>query len=415
MKIRLLFIAICVMFFSMLGLDAQTANAPNMGNATNFALYTVNGAITNTGSTNVLGDIGSPVGTISGFGTIDGTIYDQSSANYLSTVTTDVQNASKFLNNLTPTVTIPTSITMGTLTPLTLDSGVYSISGAVTIDTLVLDAQNNPNARFIFNINGALTTNPSSRILIINQAAALNIFFNTTGGAVVLHSNSVFVGTIIADGAISLDDGASLTGRAASLSGAIVSQNSVMKGASQAAELPITLLSFTATNQNGNALLNWETASETNSKSFTVEYSDAPNGTWKKNSVIAAAVNSNTVKNYSVLDNNVSKGYNYYRLRSTDIDGTFTLSNVAVVYFKDGTATTINAYPNPIVNNLTITGLTQNCNMELIDMSGKTLIVQTANNNGIDLMETSRLARGLYILKTTSAQGVTTTIKINKL
>jgi len=99
---------------------------------------------------------------------------------------------------------------------------VYQNLAASSIaGTLTLDAQNNPNAVFIFKVGGAFTSAANSTIVLINGANADNIFW-VAEGAVAFAANTVIKGTFIShSGAISLGLNTNLRGRALTLAGAI--------------------------------------------------------------------------------------------------------------------------------------------------------------------------------------------------
>jgi hypothetical protein len=60
----------------------------NLGTAANFILFTSAGAVDNTGSSTLTGDIGSDLGDISGFGeaTVNGSFYNADSVTALAKV-----------------------------------------------------------------------------------------------------------------------------------------------------------------------------------------------------------------------------------------------------------------------------------------------------------------------------------------
>jgi hypothetical protein len=62
--------------------------------------------------------------------------------------------------------------------------------------TIVLDAQNDPDAVFIFQAGSTLGTGSGSRIILANQAQAKNVFW-TVGSAATLGVSSTFRGTVI--------------------------------------------------------------------------------------------------------------------------------------------------------------------------------------------------------------------------
>ena len=62
----------------------------------------------------------------------------------------------------------------------TLTPGNYSYSSAALLTgPLVLDAQGNPNARFVFKIGSQLTTASASSVLLINGASPCNVYWRS--------------------------------------------------------------------------------------------------------------------------------------------------------------------------------------------------------------------------------------------
>ncbi|MFM1946887.1 MAG: hypothetical protein RL207_1170 [Bacteroidota bacterium] len=208
------------------GCGSATLNgptAPNLNSAGCFALFTSNGANTNTGISNVIGDVGTngPSDLTTGYNPllVSGIIHpipDLATAQ----AATELLAAYNFLVGLNPgDVELVRPDLFGhnlVLTPHT-----YLMLAAVTFtDTLYLDARGNTNAVFVINVNGAFSTNVGSKVLLINGAQAKNVFWKIDG-AVSIGSNSIFNGTLIVSGAINLMSGVQLNGRALTISGAI--------------------------------------------------------------------------------------------------------------------------------------------------------------------------------------------------
>jgi hypothetical protein len=103
----------------------------------------------------------------------------------------------------------------------TLFPGVY-ISGSTLgiTGTVTLDAQNNPDAQFIFKIGSGLNAATNSTVSLINGANPANVFGQVGSSAVILGGSS-FAGNILSQASISLGTGASLQGRALAQSGAV--------------------------------------------------------------------------------------------------------------------------------------------------------------------------------------------------
>jgi len=197
--------------------------APTLGTTANFALFTTVGAVTNSGTTyltHITGNVGSnSAPTITGFGNVDGQMHfagDPASTQ----CATDLGVAHGQLNAATPTLFPAPLLGNGQ----TLNPGVYSITNpVVTLNLgLTLDAQGNPNAVFIFQLQGVFSTNTNSKIYLINGAKACNVFWKVDG-AVNIGAGTSMKGTIIAGGAIDMSlGGDTLEGRALTINGAVL-------------------------------------------------------------------------------------------------------------------------------------------------------------------------------------------------
>jgi hypothetical protein len=193
--------------------------APTLGTTSTFALFTAVGAFTNDGASVVTGDVGTNVGAFTAFppGTLVGLkhVADPGSAS----AATDVLVAYGFLAALTPLDVI--GVGLGGPGEVTIGPGVHSIGAAATLNgTLTLDGGGDPNALFIFKINGAFATAANSRVELINLANPCNVYWQING-QFDLQTGSVFVGTVISSGPINLFVGSSLFGRGLSTAGAI--------------------------------------------------------------------------------------------------------------------------------------------------------------------------------------------------
>jgi hypothetical protein len=96
--------------------------------------------------------------------------------------------------------------------------------------------------------------------------------------------------------------------------------------------LPVALSEFKAGKQNNSVLLQWQTATEQNSKSFVIERSAAGNE-FMAIGTVRAAGNSNVSKSYRYEDAAPLKGNNYYRLKQVDMDGRSAYSDIRQLSF----------------------------------------------------------------------------------
>ena len=107
------------------------------------------------------------------------------------------------------------------LSGLTLKSGVYCFSSEAQLSgTLILDAEGDSAAAFVFLIGSKLTTAPGARVELRNGALPCNVFWQV-GSSATIGTTTAFVGNILALTSISLQTGASLAGRALARNGAV--------------------------------------------------------------------------------------------------------------------------------------------------------------------------------------------------
>ncbi len=192
------------------------AQAPNLGKANQFVLFTANGPISNTGISRITGDVGTNNGSSTAFGNVNGVMHDGDSVSI--TAAADLLIAYNFLDSRIPTF-FPSSL-LGNGD--TLIAGVYSLAAASTLNgNLILDAQGDANALFIIQIEGPLASSSGAKVKLINNALACNVYWKVEG-MVSLASNTTMRGTIIANNsAIQLSSNDTLEGRAFSTTGAI--------------------------------------------------------------------------------------------------------------------------------------------------------------------------------------------------
>jgi hypothetical protein len=107
--------------------------------------------------------------------------------------------------------------------------------------------------------------------------------------------------------------------------------------------LPVQLLSFEARSLNFSAQLLWSTASEQNNDYFDIEFLNAQHE-WEIVGRVEGAGNSTTLLKYEFVHRNTLNGYNYYRLKQVDENGTTTHSEVAAVWIDKSQNV---LYPNP--------------------------------------------------------------------
>lgn len=178
--------------------------------------------------------------------------------------------------------------------------------------------------------------------------------------------------------------------------------------------LPIELFNFAATALlDGRVKLQWTTVTEINNDFFTVEHS-LPQMEFAEIFQTAGAGTTTAKIEYEEIHENPDQGINYYRLRQTDFDGTFTYSKVvsATVTTLQGTL----VYPNPITANwyVKFSGEAgEHKLLEVFDLTGRKLMEH--RTHGEQLIELSRqgIPNGSYILRTTTNGNTVDLMKIN--
>jgi hypothetical protein len=188
-------------------------------NASGFAIL-AGSAVTNTGATNITGDLGLCPGTsIGGFppGILVGTkrINDAVATQAKLDLTAAYNDAAG--RTSTDIVTLS-----GNIGGLTLTPGLYKSTSSLAISSgdLTFDAQGNSDAVFIIQIASSLTTTSGRKVFLSGGALASNIFWQV-GSSATFGTTSAFKGTIMAMQSITFNTGATLDGKALARTGGI--------------------------------------------------------------------------------------------------------------------------------------------------------------------------------------------------
>ena len=114
--------------------------------------------------------------------------------------------------------------------------------------------------------------------------------------------------------------------------------------------VPVELSSFTAAALNGNVMLNWTTATETNNKGFEIQRAGKKNNEteWKKIGFVDGGGTTSKPVSYNFSDNDVSSGQYKYRLKQIDFSGSFEYSNEVETEVSTPAEFSLKQnYPNP--------------------------------------------------------------------
>ena len=199
-----------------------------MAGTSNLAVL-AGSSITNTGATNITGDLGlSPGTSVGGFppGILNGTLRINDAI--ATQAKLDLTAAYNDAAGRTSTDIVTLS---GNIGGLTLTPGLYKSTSSLAISSgdLTFDAKGNPDAVFIIQIASTLTTTSGRQVILSGGASASNIFWQV-GTSATLGTTSVFKGTIMAMQSITLNTGATLTGKALARNGGItMAGNTIVK------------------------------------------------------------------------------------------------------------------------------------------------------------------------------------------
>lgn len=188
-----------------------------LGTAENFAVLGGQ-SVTNTGATNVTGNMGVSPGTaITGFppGILIGETHTADAVALLAQ--SDINTAWNTLAGQA----CNTDLTGQDLGGLTLTQGVYCFSSSAQLTgPLILDAQGDPAATWVFQVATGLNTASDASVSVINSGSACNVYWQV-GSSATIGANNNFVGNIVALTSISLGVSTDISGRALAHIGSI--------------------------------------------------------------------------------------------------------------------------------------------------------------------------------------------------
>jgi hypothetical protein len=363
--------------------DRPTASAVDvLRTLDSIVMFSGNGAVSNGGLSGIIGNIGAAVGSVGDFvnSTIIGVKGVVGDAAALQ-AKLDLDTALTELNALSSDSTITTALGGGD----TMTAGVYDITGAGSLSgRIILNAQNDSDAIFVFRIGGAFDVAAQSKVIFYNGARLTNVFW-VSGGAVSLGTFSYLKGTLIATGACSAGANANVEGRILSKTGAVSFSTGVLyvdpeyfAAGPGGGPVPVKLLSFTAEAVDGNVDLNWVTASELNNDYFNIEYSK--DGSYFTPVITRTGAGNSTEKiSYSATHNTSEQGTIYYKLKQTDFDGTTSYSDIVAVDLSVGIDVTFKVSPNPIHNKAIIT-TSENLHDASLSVYNSHMMVKQVNN-----------------------------------
>lgn len=170
--------------------------------------------------------------------------------------------------------------------------------------------------------------------------------------------------------------------------------------------LPVEFAYFNVQREGFSAILNWATASESNSSHFLIQKS-ADGQNFETIGRVEAAGNSNSLIQYSFNDPKLRSGITYYRLAEYDIDGKVQYSEVRSVS-REGIEN-VKVIPNPNNGSFTVQaiGLAAEAEVKYILRNALSQqVFEAAENVGIaKTINIQHLPSGIYYLETVTEHG----------
>jgi uncharacterized repeat protein (TIGR01451 family) len=172
--------------------------------------------------------------------------------------------------------------------------------------------------------------------------------------------------------------------------------------------LPVKLIDFTANYEKPDALLQWTTGEEINTKKFEIERGTDPFRFVPVGSVAARGGNSGGQVSYQFRDGltSISGEKFYYRLRMIDADNKHTYSNIALVKRNGIVVNEVAVNPNPARSGAIVANINYNKNVQALlsvtDLQGRTIITRPQYlNKGYNLVPFTgvSLSAGTYFLQ----------------
>lgn len=156
--------------------------------------------------------------------------------------------------------------------------------------------------------------------------------------------------------------------------------------------VPLQLLNFDAVKKGSVSKLSWTSSNQTNFSHFEIQRSvDGRHFQFLKR----VDKQDNLVNDYNTIDSMPFKGWNYYRLKMIDNDGSFFYSKIEKLFFADKTQ--LSFYPNPAKQFIIIDGAGNISSVKIFDMSGR--VVRKIDNARDGFINLQGLLPGTYILQ----------------
>jgi hypothetical protein len=173
--------------------------------------------------------------------------------------------------------------------------------------------------------------------------------------------------------------------------------------------LPVELASFSAELEQNRAILQWQTATETNNSGFAIQHKSPSRDRsgWTRIGFVRGTGTTSQPQSYRYTHASLAPGPHLFRLKQIDHDGTARLTDSVRVIRKTRQAFELTSAPNPFTNRVTVSvavSSPQPVTIQLFDVLGRAIreagpIDLAANSPRRIQFEGERLSPGQYLLR----------------
>jgi hypothetical protein len=185
--------------------------------------------------------------------------------------------------------------------------------------------------------------------------------------------------------------------------GGLVQQNSLgrfmIKAVLNNTIVPVNMRMFSATRNGHVNDLRWETSSEINVVKYVIERSERGNGGFSA----IGSVNASQSPVYDFTDMMPLQGMNFYRLRTVDIDGKETISEIRSV--RNEGRIRMFVYPNPVGEKLNLSAYSERGGETVVmihNAEGRRVYIRKLNlpaGNSNIVLDDLNITAGVYMLE----------------
>lgn len=312
-----------------------------------------------------------------------------------------------------PASSSPDPIVSGSTLTLTGDNTVknYVFNVTVTTNTITgIDFVNIPAGSGILinilNTNVSFASGGTSMVATFKEKTLLNF----PNAQAILLNGFTLEGGILAPNA-----NLSATGNASAINGPVVIGGDINQTGTLnfnntcfTYPLPVRLAEFKVKKEGAITDLAWKTSSESNADRFTVERRNQQSS-WSAIGDVAAKGTSNEVERYTFTDRSPLNGVNLYRLKMTDLDGTYAYSSIVSADFNFNHEPLLR--PNPATDYITFSDWSKVANVKVLNQKGNLILTNKEKEEKLDIRS---LSSGLYLLRITATDGSVSTRRFIK-